>query len=78
MKKEYKTYEHPHIVLCPECQGKGTVAQYAPGDIFHSGESEQVTCTYCNGHGRVTRSGVTVITETSLNDINVPESTKTT
>lgn len=78
MKKEYKTYEHAHIVLCSECGGKGAVNQYAPGDIFHSGDCEEVTCRHCNGYGRVTRSGVTVITETSLNETNITECSKAT
>lgn len=72
MKKEYVTFEHAHIVICPKCNGKGTVQQYAPGDIFHSGESEEVTCNYCNSYGRVTRKGTTTITETSLDDATHP------
>ena len=43
------------IIECPECHGKGTVAEEYEYDNYHTGEPETMTihptCTKCNGRG---------------------------
>ncbi|HEY5508431.1 MAG TPA: hypothetical protein VIK29_07165 [Paludibacter sp.] len=58
---EYKRYQHPTIELCKDCEGTGTMYEYHEHDILRQ-EPIPVTCTTCEGSGRVLVSKITVIT----------------
>jgi len=48
----HKRNIHPAVELCKDCEGSGIKYTYHKYDILHS-EPTEVTCTTCEGTGRV-------------------------
>ena len=51
-KRVTKTYYHPTIALCRNCQGSGRVMIYDSPDLLRMNGKEDI-CPVCQGSGRV-------------------------
>lgn len=64
-----KKYVHPHIELCTQCEGSGTISVYKEDDILRL-TPEPAVCGTCMGTGRVIISSATTITITPFSSEN--------
>lgn len=58
---EYKKHMHATIEICKICKGTGKDYEYHEHDVLLR-EPTEVTCTTCEGSGRVVVSKITAIT----------------